>query len=73
MKIFHSISKAEAGEKLERIGSHRAGMRRIEQEVDEKDKKIKKQAGKLKKALRETVDLDGLDQKIMAKYLRFLQ
>lgn len=36
-------------------------MRRIEQEVDAKDKQIKKQASKLKKALRETVDLDGLD------------
>ena len=48
-------------------------MRRIELEVDQRDKKIKKQAAKLKKALRETVDLNGLDQKIMSKYLRFLQ
>jgi hypothetical protein len=48
-------------------------MRRIEIEVDTRDKKIKKQSAKLKKALRETVDLNGLDQKIMSKYLRFLQ
>lgn len=48
-------------------------MRRIQVEVDQSDKKIKKQASKLKKALRETVDLNGMEQKVMSKYLRFLQ
>jgi len=48
-------------------------MRRIEQEVTNQDRHIKKQAQKVKKALRETVELEGLHQKIMGKYLRFLQ
>jgi len=48
-------------------------MRKIEQEVIRKDREIKKQATKVKKALRETVDLEGLTEKIMAKYLKFLQ
>ena len=73
LKIFHNIANAEAKDKLDRIESERTNMRRIELEVDQRDKKIKKQAAKLKKALRETVDLNGLDQKIMSKYLRFLQ
>ncbi len=73
LKIFHNISSAEAKDKLDRIECERTNMRRIELEVDQRDKKIKKQAAKLKKALRETVDLNGLDQKIMSKYLRFLQ
>jgi hypothetical protein len=73
LKIFHTIATSEAKDKLDRIESQRANMRRIEIEVDTRDKKIKKQSAKLKKALRETVDLNGLDQKIMSKYLRFLQ
>lgn len=38
-----------------------------------KDKEIKKQAHRVDKASRETVDLDGLAIKIFGKYLKFLQ
>ena len=48
-------------------------MRKVETDVANVDKKIKKQAQRVKKALRETVDLEGLNEKIMAKYLKFLQ
>ena len=45
----------------------------IQQFVILKDKEIKKQAHRVDKASRETVDLDGLAQKIFGKYLKFLQ
>ena len=38
-----------------------------------KDKEIKKQALRVDKASRETVDLDGLALKIFGKYLKYLQ
>ena len=34
---------------------------------------MKKQAARVQKAMRETVDLDGLGVKIFGKYLKFLQ
>lgn len=45
----------------------------IQQYVILKDKEIKKQAHRVDKASRETVDLDGLAIKIFGKYLKFLQ
>ena len=48
-------------------------MMSIQQFVILKDKEIKKQAHRVDKASRETVDLDGLAQKIFGKYLKFLQ
>ena len=45
----------------------------IQQFVIVKDKEIKKQAHRVDKASRETVDLDGLALKIKGKYLKFLQ
>ena len=38
-----------------------------------KDREMKKQATRVQKAMRETVDLDGLGVKIFGKYLKFLQ
>ena len=34
---------------------------------------MKKQSARVQKAMRETVDLDGLGVKIFGKYLKFLQ
>ena len=48
-------------------------MQQIQQYVIQKDKEIKKQAHRVDKASRETVDLDGLAIKIFGKYLKFLQ
>ena len=45
----------------------------IQQFVILKDKEIKKQAHRVDKASRETVDLDGLAIKILGKDLKFLQ
>ena len=73
VKIFQNIQRAPAAQKLDSIENMRPQMRRLEQEVINQDRHIKKQAAKVKKALRETVELDGLHQKIMGKYLRFLQ
>lgn len=72
-KIFYQIAKSGPAEKLDKIESYRPNMRKIETDVANVDKQIRKQAQKVKKALRETVDLEGLNEKIMAKYLKFLQ
>ena len=48
-------------------------MLKIQQHVISKDKEIKKQATRVQKGMRETVDLDGLAIKIYGKYLKFLQ
>lgn len=55
------------------IQSFRDEMLGIQQFVILKDKEIKKQASRVEKASRETVDLDGLHIKIFGKYLKFLQ
>ena len=60
-------------DKLVTIQSYREEMLAIQQFVILKDKEIKKQAHRVDKASRETVDLDGLAQKIFGKYLKFLQ
>ena len=47
-------------------------MKDIEQAVQQQDKNIKSMAGKVKKALRETVELDSLGIKVLTKYQKFL-
>lgn len=48
-------------------------MREIETAVQAQDKNIKNTAAKVKKALRETVELDSLGLKVLQKYQKFLQ
>ena len=72
-KIFFQIAKSGPAEKLDKIEGYRPNMRKIETDVANVEREIKKQAQKVKKALRETVDLEGLNEKIMAKYLKFMQ
>lgn len=48
-------------------------MTKIQTYVVQKDREMKKQATRVQKAMRETVDLDGLGVKIFGKYLKFLQ
>jgi len=48
-------------------------MREIEAAVLSQDKNIKSTATKVKKALRETVELDSLGLKVLQKYQKFLQ
>merc|ERR1712060_602632 len=73
LKIFYEIQITKPDDKLVTIQSFRDEMLAIQQFVILKDKEIKKQAHRVDKASRETVDLDGLAQKIFGKYLKFLQ
>ena len=73
LKIFFKIQKTKPDDKLVTIQSFREDMLGIQQFVILKDKEIKKQAIRVDKASRETVDLDGLAIKIFSKYLKFLQ
>lgn len=47
-------------------------MKEIESAVMLRDKQIKSSAVKIKKALKDTVDLDNLGVKMMLKYSNFL-
>jgi len=73
LKIFFKIQQTKPDDKLVTIQSFRDEMLSIHQFVILKDKEIKKQATRVAKASRETVDLDGLALKIFGKYLKFLQ
>jgi hypothetical protein len=48
-------------------------MKEIELAVQAQDRNIKSTAAKVKKALRETVELDSLGLKVLQKYQKFLQ
>ncbi len=48
-------------------------MVQIQQYLITKDKEMKKTCGRVHKAMRETVDVDGLADKIFGKYLKFIQ
>ena len=73
LKIFYQIQQTKPDDKLVTIQGFRDEMLSIQQYVILKDKEIKKQAHRVDKASRETVDLDGLAIKIFGKYLKFLQ
>lgn len=47
-------------------------MKEIEVAVQSQDKNIKSTSAKVKKALRETVELDSLGVKVLQKYQKFL-
>ena len=72
LKIFFTIQQTKPDDKLVTIQSFREEMMGIQQYVILKDKEIKKQAHRVDKASRETVDLDGLAIKIFGKYMKFL-
>ena len=72
LKIFYNIQNTKPDDKLVTIEGYREEMIKIQQHVIGKDKEIKKQATRVQKGMRETVDLDGLAMKIYGKYLKFL-
>lgn len=45
----------------------------IRKYIVSKDKEMKKTTFKLSKAMRETVDIDGLSEKIFGKYMKFVE
>ena len=51
----------------------KTAMDRIMQYTVAKDKEMKKTTARVNKAMRETVDVDGLPEKIFGKYLKFIQ
>jgi|LauGreDrversion4_2_1035121.scaffolds.fasta_scaffold149252_2 hypothetical protein len=53
--------------------AHKKEMKDIEAQVSVLDKQIKASAVKIKKAVKETVDLDNLGLKMLVKYQNFLQ
>lgn len=64
---------AEPGKKLDTIQMFKKEMREIEASVVAQDKYIRGTSNKVKKALRETVELDSLGLKVLQKYSTFLQ
>jgi len=53
--------------------AHKKEMKDIEAQISVLDKQIKASAVKIKKAVKETVDLDNLGLKMLVKYQNFLQ
>jgi len=73
LQIFEKISSAAPDKKLDTIQQFKKEMREIEAAVQAQDKNIKSTSAKVKKALRETVELDSLGLKVLQKYQKFLQ
>jgi len=73
LQIFEKISSAAPDKKLDTIQQFKKEMREIEAAVQAQDKNIKSSSAKVKKALRETVELDSLGLKVLQKYQKFLQ
>lgn len=48
-------------------------MTRLQQYLIIKDKEMKKTTSRVTKAMRETVDIDGLADKVFTKYFKFIQ
>ena len=73
LKIFFNISQAKPDDKLEAIERNREAMNQLQQYIIGKDKEMKKTTTRVNKAMRETVDIEGLADKIFTKYFKFLQ
>ena len=72
LKIFYQIQKVKPDDKLATIEGFKAEMNAIQQYLITKDKEMKKTVVRVNKAMRETVDIQGLAEKIFGKYLKFL-
>lgn len=73
LKIFYKIQQSKPDDKLNEIEKKRSSMNSILQYTISKDKEMKKTSARVNKAMRETVDIDGLPEKIFGKYLKFVQ
>lgn len=73
LKIFYRIKIAKPDDKLAAIERNKAEMNQLQQYIISKDKEMKKTTSKVNKAMRETVDIEGLSEKIFGKYLKFIQ
>ena len=73
LKIFYAIKIAKPDDKLKAINHFTPQMDSIRQYIVSKDKEMKKTNFRLSKAMRETVDIDGLSEKIFGKYMKFVE
>ena len=73
IKIFHNIANSSAQKRINYIDHVSQHMKLIEKKVREQDAYIKTQAKKLKEAIDKTVSLDGVEEKIESKLLKYLQ
>ena len=72
LKIFYKIQQTKPDDKLKAIEGFRGKMNQLQQYLITKDKEMKKTTARVNKAMRETVDLDGLADKIFGKYFKFI-
>ena len=72
LKIFYKIQTTKPDDKLAAIERHLSEMNGIQQYLITKDKEMKKTTNRVHKAMRETVDVEGLADKILGKYLKFI-
>lgn len=68
LKIFETIQRSDPDRKLDTIQSFKKEMKEIETSCLVIEKQIKSSVVKIKKALKETVDLDNLGLKMLLKY-----
>lgn len=68
LKIFESIQRSDPDKKLDAIQSFKKEMKDIESSCLVIEKQMKSSVVKIKKALKETVDLDNLGLKMLLKY-----
>ena len=72
MKIFNNIANSSAQKRINYIDHVKQHMRLIEKKVREQDAYIKSQAKILKEAIDKTVSLDGVEEKIESKLIKYL-
>jgi hypothetical protein len=68
LQIFEKIASAAPDKKLDTIQLYKKEMLEIQANVQGSDRAIKSNTVKVKKALRETVELDSLGLKVLQKY-----
>jgi|TARA_B110000285_G_C15115075_1_gene613565 seryl-tRNA synthetase len=73
LKIFSNIANSTAQKRINYIDHVKSHMKSLEKKVKEQDAYIKSQAKKLKDAIDRTVSLDGVEDKIESKLIKYLQ
>jgi hypothetical protein len=70
--IFTNITNQTAHQRIKYIDNIKSYMKGIERKVKDQDVYIKNQSKKLKEALDKTVSLDGINQKMEIKLIKYL-
>ena len=72
LKIFYKIKITVPDDKLKVIESYKEEMNGLQYYLITKDTEMKKTTSRVTKAMRETVDVDGLAEKVFNKYIKFI-